>query len=360
MIFDEPCNAFEEFVLDTEPPPSPSSSMTVKRPFCTEVERERLSADPPAEFMPPAPPFASSSSMTVNRPFCSTRFSSEGWLAGLAPEDWPPRGELNPELFPDPGALPVGSASPSTTVGSLSCSSRVIAAASARMASMSKSQRETPLRYSALDRFSSAASVEGAELSPPAATAAARCACLAFSRSFSLAVRSPSVGIPSSRCLMRKSVFLASLRNLCSSSLAALGRLDGSFWRQMDTKSRSALEKWWPLSACSASSCGGGFCRVISRTFIGGYLANGAWPWHSSSTVMPRLQISACQSYPATCSITSGAIQHGVPTKVAWGLAPEPQDAAETPKSPILTDPLSSMRMLPALTSRWMLPLRWK
>ena len=30
---------------------------------------------------------------------------------------------------------------------------------------MSKSQRETPLRYSALDRFSSAASVEGAELS---------------------------------------------------------------------------------------------------------------------------------------------------------------------------------------------------
>mmetsp|Transcript_4385 Transcript_4385/g.16507 ORF Transcript_4385/g.16507 Transcript_4385/m.16507 type:complete len:347 (+) Transcript_4385:687-1727(+) len=346
MILDEPCNALEDdvFVDDNAPaPPSPSSSMTVNRPFCTDVARDRLSALPPAEFMPPLS-FASSS-MTVNRPFCSTRFSSDGCCDAT---DWdePPRGELKPELFPD-----VGSASPSTTVGSLS-SSRVIAAASARMASMSKSQRETPLRYSALDRFSSAASVDGADESPPAATAAALCACLAFSRSLSFAVLSPRVGMPSSRCLTRKSGFLASFRNLCSRSLAALGRLDGSFCKQTETKSRSALEKWWPLSACSASSCGGGFCSVISRTFIGGYLANGAWPWHSSSTVMPSDHMSACQSYPFTCSITSGAIQHGVPTKVAWGLAPEPQDAAETPKSPILTEPLSSMSMLPALTSR--------
>jgi hypothetical protein len=69
----------------------------------------------------------------------------------------------------------------------------------------------------------------------------------------------------------------------------------------------------------------GGMCWVgKALTFMGGYLANGAWPWQSSSTVMPRLQISAWKSYPSTCSITSGAIQHGVPTKVPLGFAPDP------------------------------------
>lgn len=33
---------------------------------------------------------------------------------------------------------------------------------------------------------------------------------------------------------------------------------------------------------------GGGFCNVIISTFMGGYLANGAWPWASSRSVMPR------------------------------------------------------------------------
>ena len=39
---------------------------------------------------------------------------------------------------------------------------------------------------------------------------------------------------------------------------------------------------------------GGGFCSVIMRTFMGGYLANGALPCANSSSVMPSdLRIAA-------------------------------------------------------------------
>lgn len=132
---------------------------------------------------------------------------------------------------------------------------------------------------------------------------------------------------------------------------------------------------------------GGGFCSVIMRTFIGGYLANGAEPCASSSSVIPRdlqprtggmssrcgsykqktfgaRQMSASGPYPPDCSITSGAIlrqegphlaalmlatavlrgvphQHGVPTNVAWALEPnEPHQDAATPKSASFTFPM--------------------
>ena len=59
----------------------------------------------------------------------------------------------------------------------------------------------------------------------------------------------------------------------------------------------------------------------------------------SSITVIPKLQISALKSYPLTCSITSGAIQHGVPTKVCLDLSLDksPNVAIDelTPKSEI-------------------------
>ena len=161
---------------------------------------------------------------------------------------------------------------------------------------MSKFHLETPFTYSAWLFFSAAASVDAAPPRFPAATAAARSACRARSRSLSCAVRSPRLGMASSRCFTRKSGFFASFRNLCSSSFAALGRRLGSFCRHTETKSRSPRVKWCPVSACSASSCGGGFCRVMSRTFMGGYLAKGAWPWQSSNTVIPRLQMSAWKS----------------------------------------------------------------
>ena len=57
---------------------------------------------------------------------------------------------------------------------------------------------------------------------------------------------------------------LRTLKNLCSSSCAAVGRFAGSFTRHLATTSRMYLEKcFFPLSC---SSVGGGFWIVISST----------------------------------------------------------------------------------------------
>lgn len=58
-------------------------------------------------------------------------------------------------------------------------------------------------------------------------------------------------------------------------------------------------------------------------------------------------------THPCICSMTSGAIQQGVPTNVVRVTLSLPQDpprsmVAATPKSPILTLPSLSIRMFPA------------
>lgn len=58
-------------------------------------------------------------------------------------------------------------------------------------------------------------------------------------------------------------------------------------------------------------------------------------------------------AHPCVCSMTSGAIQHGVPTKVMRATLSCPQDPvrsmdAATPKSPSHTWPSLSIKMLPA------------
>ena len=55
----------------------------------------------------------------------------------------------------------------------------------------------------------------------------------------------------------------ATLKNLCSSSCAAVGRRAGSLTRHLATMSRMALEKCF---FASLSSDGGGFWMVISST----------------------------------------------------------------------------------------------
>lgn len=90
---------------------------------------------------------------------------------------------------------------------------------------------------------------------------------------------------------------------------------------------------------------------VIMTTLKGGNFANGACPCASSRSVMPTDQMSADRSYEL-CSITSGAIQQGVPTNVLRGAqsaASEPprfSAGAETPKSarktcPFCTNPVA-------------------
>ena len=194
--------------------------------------------------------------MISNRPFFSTPFLSE------------PRFRLS-------SALAAARASDSATAGSS------MDAACALSSSTSKFQLETPCLYASFDAASACSS--------PSAFDSLR---LRASRSASMRVRSPSDGMLSNSVLASQSAFFASLRNLCSSSLLADGRLDGSFCRHRVTNSRSAREKCLP-SACFSSSVGAGFCNVMSKTFMGGYFENGACPWHSSNTVIPRDQISA-------------------------------------------------------------------
>eukprot|EP00345_Euplotes_harpa_P002516 CAMPEP_0168324202 /NCGR_PEP_ID=MMETSP0213-20121227/3946_1 /TAXON_ID=151035 /ORGANISM="Euplotes harpa, Strain FSP1.4" /LENGTH=117 /DNA_ID=CAMNT_0008326439 /DNA_START=556 /DNA_END=909 /DNA_ORIENTATION=- len=64
----------------------------------------------------------------------------------------------------------------------------------------------------------------------------------------------------------------------------------------------------------------------------------GASPSASSIAVIPIDQMSAEKSYPLCCSITSGAIQQGDPTKVF--LFSPFFILAETPKSPRYMAPL--------------------
>ena len=59
------------------------------------------------------------------------------------------------------------------------------------------------------------------------------------------------------------------------------------------------------------------------------------------------------RAHPVVCSMTSGAILQGVPTKVLRAMFWLPQEpprsmVAATPKSASITCPLASMRMLPA------------
>ena len=68
-----------------------------------------------------------------------------------------------------------------------------------------------------------------------------------------------------------------------------------------------------------------------------------------------RRRLCSC-AHPWVCSMTSGAIQQGVPTKVLRALGWWPHDAlrsmlAATPKSASSTVPSVSTRMLPACTA---------
>uniref|UniRef100_A0A182J0G7 Uncharacterized protein n=1 Tax=Anopheles atroparvus TaxID=41427 RepID=A0A182J0G7_ANOAO len=158
----------------------------------------------------------------------------------------------------------------------------------------------------------------------------------------------------------------AFLKNGCFSSSLAVGRFDGSFCRHSPISLRNVFPYalYWSFSSAPVSIVGGSFWSVSISTFIGGYLWYGAVPVAISIAVIPNDQMSALKSYPWSCSITSGAIQHGVPTNV-WRTfcrdrSPPVASHALTPKSAICTVPSSPSRMLPALMSRWIWPLLWK
>ena len=103
--------------------------------------------------------------------------------------------------------------------------------------------------------------------------------------------------------------FALLLKKACFNSSAAVGRLEGSFWRHSEIILRKVLPKpsYCFLSSAPLSRVGGSFCRVSMSTFIGGYLMTqvktllhltahlwyGAVPVANSIAVMPKLQMSA-------------------------------------------------------------------
>lgn len=96
-------------------------------------------------------------------------------------------------------------------------------------------------------------------------------------------------------------------------SRSAVGRAVGSLQRHIATTSANAREYLYlpPVR----SSVGGSLFKILASTRAGGSRECGARPCASSSAVIPRLQMSADESY-CFWLITSGAIQHGVPTKL--------------------------------------------
>uniref|UniRef100_A0A182IPB1 Uncharacterized protein n=1 Tax=Anopheles atroparvus TaxID=41427 RepID=A0A182IPB1_ANOAO len=82
----------------------------------------------------------------------------------------------------------------------------------------------------------------------------------------------------------------------------------------------------------------------------------GGFPSAISRAVMPSDQMSATQSYPIS-SITSGAIQNGVPMTV-FRFAIVSVSCPATPKSASFAWPSELSSMLPALMSRWILRRR--
>ena len=133
---------------------------------------------------------------------------------------------------------------------------------------------------------------------------------------------------------------------LCFSKSSVLSILiAGFFYKHADMKSRYS----WLQNVSCLLSVGGSLLRMTRRTRIAGSSEFGASPFASSIAVIPSDHMSALKSYPSLCSITSGAIQHGEPTKVY--LFYPALMCAETPKSLKKICPFESIRMLPALMS---------
>ena len=116
-------------------------------------------------------------------------------------------------------------------------------------------------------------------------------------------------------------------------------RLHTQACNHMETWNISPINSWWRSSLAVALSSGfltkhrltksmnsddhwsgsrnegGGFVGIMKMALIGWISPYGGLPSAISRAVMPRLQMSATQSYPISW-ITSGAIQNGVPMTV--------------------------------------------
>ena len=118
-------------------------------------------------------------------------------------------------------------------------------------------------------------------------------------------------------------------------------RLNGSFSKHLERKSFRSSEIF--------SGIGIGSCTILIMAEQGCKVKYGGFVVRSSITVQPRLQISQAEVSWPFISMTSGAIQYGVPTTEL--LFSESVSLVATPKSASLTIPSLVVRILPPFMS---------
>mmetsp|Transcript_51579 Transcript_51579/g.129401 ORF Transcript_51579/g.129401 Transcript_51579/m.129401 type:complete len:275 (+) Transcript_51579:2730-3554(+) len=146
--------------------------------------------------------------------------------------------------------------------------------------------------------------------------------------------------------------------NGCCKSWSAGRRLSGFFCRHALTNDENSSDH---LSG--SANAGGSFFGMCSRAFMGCMWLSGGKPWLSSSSVMPNDHMSAFALYglcPVLVSITSGAIQWGVPVNVLGCANRRFPEMYEMPKSTSLTSPCRVISTLAHLMSRWMMDCEWR
>jgi hypothetical protein len=162
----------------------------------------------------------------------------------------------------------------------------------------------------------------------------------------------------------------------CSKSSSALGRCAGSLWKHSFRNATSGSEKRSGIGGHSSST----IRNITNRFYIyhqrvsistkidedfrtrHGMLAispYGGRPVSNSMTVQPSDQMSDLVDAPLS-SITSGAIQLGVPATSLFSPRSIARRLSETPKSVSFTFPVLVVRMFAALRSQCTTSLRWR
>ena len=207
-----------------------------------------------------------------------------------------------------------------------------------------------------------------------------------WSSSLSLSMDSEPLGTPQSRVLLglggevhrgRPGAALATLRNGWWRSWDAVHLCRGSLWKHLSRKSLPSSER---SSGRGGSSSEQAIFLMIEAK-ESGKSTQGGHPWHISTTVQPRDQISEAKLCSTPCN-ASGAIQNGVPLKsedeeelevplasILVGSCSSTESSSTSfddsflakPKSAIFTDSEEEpTKMFCAFMSQWMISCAWR
>ena len=201
------------------------------------------------------------------------------------------------------------------------------------------------------------------------------------SSSPSLSMEREPLSTPQSRVLLglggevhrgRPGAALATLRNGWWRSWDAVHLCRGSLWKHLSKKSLPSSERSSGRGGSSSEQA----IFLMMEAKESGKSTQGGHPWHISTTVQPRDQISEAKLCSTPCN-ASGAIQKGVPLKsdeeelevprasIFVGSSTESSSDDDSflakPKSAIFTDSEEEpTKMFCAFMSQWMISCAWR